>query len=102
MQLTILSLGLHNFKYTDAILHISAARAKHTHTHVRLYSVILLFVQWVVIGQYAMGRSITDGSIVSLVSTCMTKQLHISPRLYNRLRKATIEITKLLRKESKV
>ena len=48
---------------SNAILHNSVARAKHMRTHVGLYSVGLLVVQWVVIGQYAMGRSLMDGSI---------------------------------------
>ena len=43
----------------------SAVRAKHTRTHVRLYSVGLLVVQWVVIGHYVMGRILMDRSIPS-------------------------------------
>ena len=48
---------------SDAILHNSAARAKHTRTHDGVYSIRLLIVQWVVIGQYAMGQSLMDRSI---------------------------------------
>ena len=47
---------------SNAILHNSAVRAKHTRTrtHVGLYFVRLLMAQWVVIGQYAKGRSLMD------------------------------------------
>ena len=41
----------------NAILKNSVAHAKHTRTHVGL-----LFVQWVVIDQYAMGWSLMDRS----------------------------------------
>ena len=47
-----------------ASLHNSAARAKHKCTHVRLYFVELLVAHWVVIGQYTMGRSLMDRSIL--------------------------------------
>ena len=47
---------------SNVILHDSAARAKHTRTHTRTH-VRLLVVQWVVIGQYTMGRSLMDQSI---------------------------------------
>ena len=48
---------------SNAILHSSAARTKHTRTHVGPYSVGLMVVQWVVIGEYAMGWSLMDRSI---------------------------------------
>ena len=51
--------------HSNAILHNSAARAKHTCTrmYVRPYFVILLVAQWVVIGQYVMGRVLMHRSI---------------------------------------
>ena len=55
--------------HSNAIMHNSVAHAKHTRTHVRLYSVRLLVVQWVMIGQYAMGRRFMDLSIAWLVMT---------------------------------
>ena len=54
---------------SNAILHNSAGHAKHTPMHVGLYSVRLLVVQWVMIGQYAMGRRFMDLSIAWLVMT---------------------------------
>ena len=49
-----------------AILHNSVVQAKLTHKHVRYYSIGLLIVQWVVIGQYAMGQSLMHRSIVGM------------------------------------
>ena len=46
---------------SNAFLHNSAARAKHTRTHVGPY---LSDLRCIVIGQYAMGRSLMDRSIV--------------------------------------
>ena len=50
---------------SNAILHNSAARAKHARTHDGL-----LVVQWVVIGQYTMGQSIMDRSIADQLTLC--------------------------------
>ena len=63
---------------SNAILHNSAVRTKHTHTHVRLYFVNFLVVQWVVIDQYAMGRSLMDRPIlnISLLSPCFYICVH--------------------------
>ena len=48
---------------SNAILHNSAVRTKHTRTHVRPCFVRLLVVQWVVISQYTMGWSLMDWSM---------------------------------------
>ena len=44
------------------------------------YSVRLLVVQWVVIGQYAMGRSLIDWSIVN--SSVRTREVESTISLY--------------------
>ena len=64
---------------SNAVLHNSVARAKHTHTHVGPYFVGLLVAQWVVIGQYAMGRTLMDRSIGTycLFQSCVVSYMYI-------------------------
>ena len=50
---------------SNATLHNSAACAKHPRTHVGLYSVGLLVVQWVMIGQYPMGWSLMERQLAA-------------------------------------
>ena len=52
---------------SNAILHNSAAHTKHTRMRIWFYFVRLLVAQWVVIGQYAMGRSLMDWSIAGFL-----------------------------------
>ena len=58
---------------SNAFLHNSAARAKHTRTHVGPY---LSDLRCVVIGQYAMGRSLMDRSINSHLLVLTFHALH--------------------------